>query len=110
MFISVGFLSGMKRLRGSLMKSGFLTFLDIQLPTFRDRTPNLKSGIVIRCLLMHFNEGQGAEAQDSSAFEHHGLIDGATWEEVEDAPFKALAVEPGVGKLSTTWGKLKRNY
>ena len=61
-------------------------------------------------LLMHFNEGQGAEALDSSAFEHHGLIIDATWEEVADAPFKPLAVEPGVGKLSTTWGNLKRNY
>ncbi len=61
-------------------------------------------------LLMHFNEGQGGEAKDASAFEHHGLIDGATWEEVDDAPFKPLAVEPGVDKLSTTWGKLKRNY
>ena len=61
-------------------------------------------------LLMHFNEGNGGEATDSSAFEHHGLIDGATWEEVADAPFKPLAVEPGVGKLSTTWGQLKRNY
>ena len=38
-------------------------------------------------LLMHFNEGNGSEAKDSSAFEHHGLIDGATWEEVADAPF-----------------------
>ena len=61
-------------------------------------------------LLMHFNEGNGPEAKDASAFEHHGLIDGATWEEVEDAPFKPLAVEPDVDKLSTTWGKLKRNY
>ena len=61
-------------------------------------------------LLMHFNEGQGGEAKDSSAFEHHGLIIGATWEEVADAPFKPLAVEPGVGKLSTTWGQLKRSY
>ncbi len=61
-------------------------------------------------LLMHFNEGQGGEAKDSSAFEHHGLVDEATWEEVDDAPFKPLAVEPGVGKLSTTWGKLKHNY
>ena len=61
-------------------------------------------------LLMHFNEGDGGEAKDASAFEHHGLIDGATWEEVPDAPYKPLAVEPGVGKLSTTWGKLKRNY
>ena len=32
-------------------------------------------------LLMHFNEGNGGEAKDSSAFEHHGLVDGATWEE-----------------------------
>ena len=61
-------------------------------------------------LLMHFNEGQGGEATDSSAFEHHGLIIDATWEEVADAPFKPLSVEPGVDKLSTTWGKLKRNY
>ncbi len=61
-------------------------------------------------LLMHFNEGQGGEAKDASAFEHHGLIDGATWEEVDDAPFKPLAVEPGVSKLSTTWGQLKSNY
>ncbi len=61
-------------------------------------------------LLMHFNEGQGGEAMDASAFEHHGLIDGATWEEVQDVPFKPLAVEPGTDKLSTTWGKLKRNY
>ena len=61
-------------------------------------------------LLMHFNEGDGPEAKDASAFGHHGLIDGATWEEVEDAPFKPLAVEPDVDKLSTTWGKLKRNY
>ncbi len=50
-------------------------------------------------LLMHFNEGQGSEAKDSSAFEHHGFIDGATWEEVDDAPFKPLAVEPGIDNL-----------
>ena len=61
-------------------------------------------------LLMHFNEGQGVEAMDASDFKHHGLIDQATWEEVDDAPFKPLAVEPGIDKLSTTWGKLKRNY
>ena len=61
-------------------------------------------------LLMHFNEGQGDEAKDASAFEHQGLIKEATWEEVDDAPFKPLAVKPGVDKLSTTWGKLKRNY
>ena len=53
-------------------------------------------------LLMHFNEGQGDEAKDSSAFEHHGFIDGATWEEVDDAPF-----EPLMDNLSTTWDKLK---
>ncbi len=61
-------------------------------------------------LLFHFNEGDGDEAKDASAFEHHGLVAGPTWEEVDDAPFKPLAVEPGVSKLSTTWGQLKRNY
>ena len=58
-------------------------------------------------LLMHFNEGQGSEAKDASAFEHHGLIDGATWEAADDAPFKPVAVEPDIDNLSTTWDKLK---
>ena len=44
--------------------------------------------------------GDGDEAKDASANEHHGFA-GPTWEELDDAPFITVSGRPGVSKLST---------